>query len=84
MAKMLEYRGRYIRYIRETGEFKGLLLDPKIVQEAEFFPELKQWVDPDLSHVGDGGQSLMFPSRLEKLITPSYTYRPEVWLRKAA
>jgi hypothetical protein len=61
MGKMLEYGGRFIKYNRKTEEFEKVLLDPKIVDE--FFPDLKKWVDPDLTHLG-GGQSfntLPFP-----------------------
>ena len=49
MEKMLEYGGRYIRYNTETKQFEGILLDMKIVEEAEFFPNIRKHVDIDLS-----------------------------------
>jgi hypothetical protein len=86
MAKMLEYGGRYIRYNRETGEFEKVLLDPKIVEE--FFPRLKEWVDPDLSDLVGANRVLQFPLHRQNQIRPVNEPWPEVlvgqWSRKAA
>ena len=86
MAKMLEYGGRYIRYNRNTGKFEKILLDPKIVEE--FFPNLKQWIDPDLSHLRGANRVLQFPIHVQNSIGLINEVGSEVlvgaWTRKAA
>ena len=42
MIKMLEYRGRYIRYNPSTGEFERILMP--IVEVKEVFPDLEEFV----------------------------------------
>jgi len=70
MEKVLEFK-RYINYNREAKEWESFILDMKIVEEPEFFPNIRQHVDMDFTKSSSRSALDVLPLRYHAGIAPS-------------